>query len=68
MVVVQSRRLRHLAGSLSLGRCAIDAALLCRGKDGTRSTSVFWVVQEASNVMDEQRVEQFGDLFLVCEI
>jgi hypothetical protein len=69
MVMVKSRRLlRNLAGSLSLSGRAIDTALLCRRKDGARPTGIFWIVQETANVMYEQRVEEFGDLFLVGEI
>jgi hypothetical protein len=30
-------------------------------------TTIDWVVEESSDVVDEERIKQLGDLFLVCK-
>jgi hypothetical protein len=69
VVMVESRWLRNLGRSLSsLGCGTVDTALLRRSQDGARPTSVLWVVEEAPDIMYEERVKEFCYLFFVGEI
>lgn len=68
MMVVESRRLRNLSCPLTLSRSTIEAALFCGSKNGACSWGIFWIVEEAANIVDEEWIKKLSYLFLVCEI
>ena len=66
--MMETRRLRDLRTPLRWPIRSRDAALFCCGQHRTCSACILGIVQKAANVVDEQGVEHFGDLFLVCEV